>query len=255
MTEDTRSPKALYDAAASKWVRNEPVSLSDFTGRPAVLELCAPVGGARVLDLGCGEGYVARKLMRAGACEVVGVDLSGAMIDAARSEEARAPLGVRYEQGDATDLAGFGDRSFDLVVAVFLFNYLANDAMLTCMREVHRVLSPGGRFVFAVPHPAFPFVRRDKSPPFYFDVGATGYFEGRDVRFAGRIWRRDGVPLDVQFTHKTIEDYFTAMGAAGFATLPVVRELHATAELRAQDPTFFGPLGDAPLHLAMAIGR
>ena len=54
----------LYDATAAKWVRRAPTSLSDFTGRPRTLELCRPVEGRRVLDLGCGEGYCARRLMR-----------------------------------------------------------------------------------------------------------------------------------------------------------------------------------------------
>jgi SAM-dependent methyltransferase len=244
----------LYDATAARWVRREPVALSDFTGRPRTLALCRPVEGRRVLDLGCGEGYCARHLVRMGAAEVVGIDSSREMIAAARSEEAREPLGIRYEVGDATGLAGAWDGAFDLVLAMFLFNYLDVDATTRCMAEVRRVLRPDGRFVFAVPHPSLPFVRGEE-PPFYFSVGGGGYFSSRDRRFPGRIWRRDGTALEVQLVHKTFEDYFTALRAAGFRTLPEVRELGVTPDIEAIDPAFFGPLADVALHVAFALDR
>jgi ubiquinone/menaquinone biosynthesis C-methylase UbiE len=244
----------LYDATAERWIRREPTSLSDFTGRPRTLALCEPVAGRRVLDLGCGEGYCARRLVQMGAAEVLGVDSSGQMITAARAEEARAPLGIRYEVGDATELAELADASFDLVLAMFLFNYLEVEATRRCMAEVWRVLRPGGRFVFAVPHPALPFVR-DEEPPFYFSVPEGGYFSSRDRRFPGKIWKRDGTALEVQLVHKTFEDYFAALGAAGFRALPTLLELGTTPEIEAIDPAFFGPLADVPLHAAFAIDR
>jgi len=46
----------LFDTQAAHWVRQAPHCLTDFTARPAVLALCEPVAGLRVLDLGCGEG-------------------------------------------------------------------------------------------------------------------------------------------------------------------------------------------------------
>jgi ubiquinone/menaquinone biosynthesis C-methylase UbiE len=243
----------LYDATASKWVRREPTSLSDFTGRPRTLELCKPVEGRRVLDLGCGEGYCARLLVRMGAAEILGIDNSAEMIAAARSEEAREPLGIRYEVGDAARL-GQEDGAFDLVLAMFLFNYLDVAATTRCMTEVARVLRPGGRFVFAVPHPSLPFVR-DEEPPFYFSVPQGGYFSNRDGHFPGKIWKRDGTALEVQLVHKTFEDYFGALHAAGFRALPRLIELGVTPEIEAIDPGFFGPLADVALHAAFAIDR
>jgi SAM-dependent methyltransferase len=250
----TIAPVELYDANAAQWVRREPTSLSDFTGRPRTLELCQPVAGRRVLDLGCGEGYCARRLMQMGAAEVHGIDHSSQMIAAARSEEEREPLGIRYAVGDAVALPQLADASFDLVLAVFLFNYLDVGAMRRCMSEVWRVLRPTGRFVFAVPHPALPFVR-DEEPPFYFSVGSGGYFTNRDQRFPGKIWKRDGTALEVQLVHKTFEDYFRSLAVAGFRALPTLLELGVTPEIEAIDPAFFGPLADVPLHVAFAIER
>jgi ubiquinone/menaquinone biosynthesis C-methylase UbiE len=254
MTQDPRSARELYDESFSGWARTQPSSLSDFTARPAVLDMCRPWEGLRVLDLGCGEGYCARALKRGAAAEVLAIDVSGGMIETAKREETREPLGITYEVGDALELRKLQTHHFDRVLAMFLFNYLTADQTRTCMREVARVLSPGGRFVFAVPHPSLPWLR-EKSAPFYFDVGANTYFAARNTRFPGKIWKRDGSQLEVQLVHKTLEDYFEALEAAGFDRLPRVRELRVTPEILKVDPAFFGPLGDTPLHMAISVER
>src|SRR5690348_846754 len=110
-----KPPQSLYDATAVHWTRTGPQCVSDYTGRPAVLALCEPVAGQRVLDLGCGEGYCARQLRHRGAREVLGLDLSTGMLQAAEAQEQREPLGIRYLHGDATDLSSFASQSFDLV--------------------------------------------------------------------------------------------------------------------------------------------
>jgi len=245
----TESTAAIYDRAATDWQRREPVLLSDFTARPFLLEWCEPVAGRDVLDLGCGEGYVARQLRRRGAGRVRGIDISAEMVARARAEEARTPLGVEYAHGDAGQLDGIATASVDLVAAVFLFNYLDTAGTAAVMGQVARVLRPGGTFVFSVPHPSLPFLRGEL-PPFYFARGELGYFSARDVTLEGRIWRRDGVDVPVRCVHKTLQDYFECLAAAGFTALPDVHELRVTEEHVAFDPAFFGSLRDLPLHLA-----
>jgi SAM-dependent methyltransferase len=242
--------RALYDTQAGRWARTEPRSLSDFTARPRVLELCEPVAGRRVLDLGCGEGYVSRLLRRRGG-QVTGIDLSAGMIEEARREERREPLGIAYEVADACTLT-LEPGAWDLVVAVFLFNYLTLAQTREVLRAIRRGLAPGGRLVFAVPHPSFAFLGT-RARPFYFDAGGAGYFSGRDRACPGRIWRRDGTPLAVEMVHKTLEDYFRGLEEAGFTRLPRLRELAVTPELLGLDPEFFGPVADLPLHLALEV--
>jgi SAM-dependent methyltransferase len=254
VTQDTRSARDLYDENVGDWARTQPSSLSDYTARPAVIDMCQPFEGSRVLDLGCGEGYCSRALRRGGAAEVHGIDVSSGMIEAANREEAREALGITYQVGDATDLQRVPARHYERVLAMFLFNYLTTEQTRACMTEVARVLEPGGRFVFAVPHPSLPWLR-DHSPPFFFDVGTSGYFAARNTRWPGKIWKRDGTQLEVQLVHKTVEDYFEALGAAGFERMPRVRELRVTPAILEVDPAFFGPLGDTPLHLAISVER
>ena len=122
-------PRALYDLTAANWSRHQPCSLSDYTARPQVMALCEPLAGKIVLDLGCGEGYCSRMLRQRGA-QVVGLDVSERMIELARQAELAQPLGIRYDTADAVT-ADLGDASVDLVVAVFLFNYLGVEQMHT----------------------------------------------------------------------------------------------------------------------------
>jgi SAM-dependent methyltransferase len=257
-----QSTQVLYDASATNWVRSEPISLSDFTARPVVLGMCEPIANLQVLDLGCGEGYCSRELMRRGAASVYGIDLSAQMIAAAQVKEVAEPLGIRYEAADATAFPQVADASVDVALAVFLFNYLTVAQMQQCMQEVMRVLKPGGRFIFSVPHPSFPYMR-EAAYPFYFAVqgadagagAATGYFSQRDQQFPGKIWKRDGSDLDVQLVHKPLEDYFDALRLAGFQGMPIVRELRVLPEHVQLDPDFFQPLFDYPLHLAFQVTR
>lgn len=243
----------IYDASADNWRRTAPVLLSDYTARPFVINWCEPLQGAKILDLGCGEGYVARQLLARGAATILGIDVSSEMIERAR-KASDGDARLRFEVGSATDGTWAEPGSVDLVVAVFLFNYLTVEEMETVMRAAFHALRPGGQFVFSVPHPALPF-SRPHTPPFYFDAGGHGYYSGRNILFEGRIWRRDGVDVQVRCIHKRWSDYFRSLSRAGFTQMPEVEELRATEEHLAFDPSFFGPLRDVPLHVAMRIQR
>ena len=244
----------LYNQSAQNWTRSDPVLLSDFTARPFVLAWCEPIRGLRVLDLGCGEGYFARQLKQRGAASVEGVDSSSKMIDGALAAEQATPLGIQYRVSDAGELSNFADQQFDLIVAVFLFNYVDYEKMTSIMKGVWRLLSPGGRFIFSVPHPCFAYLHAEQ-PPFYFEREGKGYFSGRNELFEGQIWRRDGTQLPVRCIHKTLDDYFRALDAAGFSSMPAVRELHVQRKHLEMDAKFFEPLKDKPLHLAFQINR
>jgi hypothetical protein len=126
--------------------------------------------------------------------------------------------------------------------------------MTEIMKGIFRTLRIGGRFIFSVPHPSFAFLH-DEAPPFFFQRNDTGYFSGRNELFEGQIWRRDGSSVSVRCIHKTLDDYFRALAAAGFTSMPDIQELHAQPKHLEIDPEFFEPLKDKPLHLAFRINR
>lgn len=117
----------------------------DIADRTAALALSTGDAPRRVLDLGCGTGYLLRRLARElpQAMEMAGIDPAPAMVDvalAASAGEAR----IRLSSGVAEDLP-FADGHFDLVVSTTSFDHWVDQQ--AGLRECARVLVPGGRLV------------------------------------------------------------------------------------------------------------
>jgi arsenite methyltransferase len=116
-------------------------------GNPFSLESLNP--GDAVLDLGCGAGVdslVAARLVGA-AGRVVGLDVTPAMIERARSNQARLVLAnLTFQAGDAEALP-FPDQEFDAVISNGVFNLTLDKEK--ALSEAHRVLKPGGRLMMA----------------------------------------------------------------------------------------------------------
>lgn len=245
--------KKVYNDNAQKWLRLEPSSLSDFTARPAVFEACGELNNRSVLDIGCGEGYCARELKRRGAGDYLGLDLSTEMIHAAQLQEEKDNYGIEYRACNVSEY--IPEKPVDLCIAVFLFNYMRVDEMLATLSMVFNTLKPQGQFIFSIPHPFFPFVQTEQKAPFYFSSKDKNYFEDVNQQFEGKIWKRDGEPLHVQCVHKTFTDYFDCLRQSGFTKIPEIQELTVTQDLVNQDPTFFKPLLNQPLHVLFKVTK
>jgi len=140
------SDNGLWDEHAKWWI-------DGFTNGadPEYVEQIIPLaveelaGRAHVLDLGCGDGQIARALAAQGA-NVLGVDPTQLHIDVAIERGG----GPQYLLGGATDIPA-DDNSFDAVVACLVFEHI--DQMDEAMTEVARVLKPRGQFSFFLNHP------------------------------------------------------------------------------------------------------
>ena len=99
----------------------------------------------RVLDLGCGDGTTAVPLARLGA-EVVGIDIARNLVDAGNKRAAEAGLNrLTFQEGDACNLEGVSDHSFDLTLSVFGAMFAPKP--FDVAKEMVRVTRPGGRIV------------------------------------------------------------------------------------------------------------
>ena len=101
--------------------------------------------GFKVLDLGCGDGTTAVPEARLGA-DVLGVDIARNLVEAGNRRAKELGLAnLSFQEGDATDLAGLKDKSFDLVVSIFGAMFAPKP--FDVAREMVRVTRPGGRIV------------------------------------------------------------------------------------------------------------
>jgi SAM-dependent methyltransferase len=155
--ESERASRLWWDADADDYIaeHGRDIGEVDFVWCPEGLReadarLLGDVTGRRVLEVGCGSAPCARWLAAAGA-HPVALDLSGAMLRHAAALGASTGAPVPLVQAGAERLP-FADASFDAVCSAFgAVPFVAEPERV--MREVVRVLRPGGRWVFAVNHP------------------------------------------------------------------------------------------------------
>ncbi len=179
--------------------------------READADLLGDVHDQRILEVGCGSAPCSRWLATQGA-RPVALDVSAGMLRYARAAEARTGIAVPLVQADVCALP-FADSSFDAAFSAFgAIPFVADSAL--AMREVARVVRPGGRWVFSVTHPVRWIFPDDPGPAgltamqSYFD--RSPYVEVDD----------DGVPAYAEH-HRTLGDRVRELVAAGF----VLRDL------------------------------
>ena len=170
-------------------------------------------GARRVLDVGCGEGQVARRIAGTGA-EVVGVDPTAAQVEMARQRAG----GPRYVRAGAEALP-CRDGSFDTVVVCLALEHV--DAFETAIDEVARVLEPGGRFILLLCHPLL------QAPGgAWIDDRILGEMYWRVGAYLGDERRFDEIApgVDLLFVHRPLSRYVHAMGRAGLLIDDMVEE-------------------------------
>jgi ubiquinone/menaquinone biosynthesis C-methylase UbiE len=101
--------------------------------------------GMRVLDLGCGDGTTALPIARLGS-DVTGIDIAANLVAAGNRRAAAAGLSnLKFQEGDASNLQGVPDHSFDLTVS--MFGAMFAPRPFEVAKEMVRVTKPGGRIV------------------------------------------------------------------------------------------------------------
>ena len=155
-----------------------------------LVELAALRQGDRVLDLACGTGVVARLAApRVGATgQVIGLDLNSSMLTVARALPPPPGPAIDWIEGSATSM-GLPDRSVDVVLCQQGLQFFPDK--LAALREMHRVLVPGGRVLLSVWKSAGPYnTAVADALERYVDIGtATKYRASRNVPDAEELHR------------------------------------------------------------------
>lgn len=230
-----------------------------------IFDMCENhVKGATVLNVGCGEGFAARRLKVMGAEKIIGIDDNKEMIDRANE---RKGTGEFYIKGDASSLtqclkknwvetnmmlgAQFCEGGFDLCVTALLFNVMPISMMNDTMEHIYLLLRPGGYFIFSVPHPFM--LASNKEEIFGLrDNGSGKYFSLRDKVFDGMA--SDGNEVYARMHFKTLEDYVNALQVHGFDIVDL-KEARVTPEfLRSKDKCLESVI-DIPFHLIFKVRK
>ncbi|MFE7274273.1 class I SAM-dependent methyltransferase [Streptomyces sp. NPDC057623] len=205
-----------YDEIGEAFEGFKSLPLTRYGEVPGFLDMVGDVHGKSVLDLACGTGFYSREFRRRGAAEVLGVDISGEMVAAARKLEERDPLGVRYEVGDVSELRPF-ERRFDIATGVQALNYAQDITALERMcRNVHRSLEPGGEFFVLGQSPDY----RGDGPSldkYGFLCEPTGEETETGPRF--RVTALLDPPISIVAAVPRREVYESCLRAAGFSDL------------------------------------
>lgn len=201
----TRSAPSLYATYAAGAAESYQRHFVPAIGEPVarrLIEAAKPTPGDRVLDVACGTGVVSRLALQAVGTTgtVAGLDANPAMLEVARSI---TPRGIEWHAATAEDIP-LPDESFDLVLCSMGLQFFSDKVQ--ALREMRRVLAPGGRVVWCAPGPTPPlFVAIDQALTHRIGPGASMFvhavFSLHDADEARRLMEAAGfVDVGVEST-------------------------------------------------------
>ena len=193
------APDARYDEYAGwydAWIADPG---EDPVAKP-LFAIVGEVTGQRILDLGCGQGRIARHLAAQGN-ELVGVELSAEMLAHAAPAD-----GVTYLNGDVATTDWWDGTAFDGVIASM--SLMDIDDLAGAVRTAATVVRPGGWFAWSITHPVFPGIE---------EIRSSWPMDGS--YFDERLWFTDGKGLRgrLGINHRTLTTYLNTCLDAGFA--------------------------------------
>lgn len=217
--ENRRASRAWWDQDADNYQREHGdfLGVVDFVWCPEGLReqdvhLLGDVRAKRILELGCGAASAGRWLVTQGA-DVIALDVSAGMLRHALNQNEASGVPVKLVQADAAALP-FADESFDIVFTAFgAVPFIEDSARV--MREVHRVLRPGGRWVFSITHPMRWIFLDD--PTEHGLLAVHSYFD----RLPYVEHDETGAATYVE-QHRTLGDRLRELVAAGFTLVDLI---------------------------------
>lgn len=182
-----------------------------------LLNLLGDVKGKIVLDLACGEGRFARKIMHRGARRLVGVDISERMVELARTAEREHSFEIEYIVCDVAHLGKIG--AFDIVTAIFLFDYApTKEVLLDMCRTAYDNLKSSGKLIACInATPLFSPQENSISRKYgYIVKSPLTLYEGNPVEYSFFTTKHS---FNIIKYHWSKETYEWAFREAGFSEI------------------------------------
>ena len=144
---NTEPAKAAVNPNKALWEKGDFTEIAAFMRESgeALVKSIGITAPSRVLDLGCGDGTTAVPMARLGA-DVLGIDIARNLVEAGNKRAAALGLSnLKFQEGDACNLQGVSDHSFDLSISIFGAMFAPKP--FDVAKEMVRVTKPGGRIV------------------------------------------------------------------------------------------------------------
>lgn len=144
MTDQRYIPALAYRPLTALYDPVVRVTTRESVFKPALLRQAALQPGQRVLDVGCGTATltIAAKQLQP-AAELTGLDGDPEILRRAKAKAARAGVNIHFDEALSHRMP-YADASFDVVLSSLFFHHLNRDSKIAALREIHRVLKPGG---------------------------------------------------------------------------------------------------------------
>ena len=226
MNDRPISARDHWEEHAEDWIeltRSDPQY--ELLNKPAFLEI-VPAPGRCTIEVGCGEGRVARELLALGH-QVIGFDASPALARAAASHRIGLPVAV-------ADIASLPIATGAADIVVCFMVLMDIEDLDGAVAELARVVAPGGALCVGILHPIITsglFIPGDEYRTFYMGEYLKPMQHVLDVE------RSDGGIFHLRVEHRPIERYFRAFEAAGLAVTSL-REPRPSDELAEAHPEF-----------------
>jgi SAM-dependent methyltransferase len=229
-----------YDSIAAQYAAKvDSAPYNAFYERPAMLGMLPPVDGLRILDAGCGPGWYTGQLLERGA-RVDGIDASAEMVAHATRRLSHYPAAVASRAtlrvASLGETLPFADSAFDGAISPLVLHYLPD--WRPALREIRRVLAPGGWLLLSTHHPA--------ADAALFET--SHYF---DIEHVTDVWDWVGT---VEFYRRSLTEIFASLKDANLAIESVVEPV-PTQQFFQSKPDAYARLMRQPEFLILKVVR
>ena len=221
--------------------------------KPAMYKLLPDLHGKTVISLGCGTGEDSSNLKKQGASKSVGVDISEAQIEIAKSSYPECEFRVMdMEKLD------FEDESFDFAYSSLALSYVKNWSKL--LAEAYRVLKPGSEFLFSCEHPVVTAMefKEQSDEQKVWSLRIERNKKAGVANIEGDYLHQHptpvGISIDVTTWHRSFNQMFSEISGAGFAVKNLVEPL-PLPEMKKLSPSVYKALSFVPDFLIMQLEK
>ena len=192
-----------------------------------IIERARIISGAKVLEIGCGTGELTARLSSTGA-DIIATDLDENFLERARGQIRSSKVEFIAAAGET--LENFGAETFDVACGLSILHHLE---LGPALRNIYRVLKPGGRVVFSEPNMANPQILLQKNIPFLKRLAGdspdeTAFFRGQIGKILAAAGFKEVRVEPFDFLHPVVPDFaaiFFDSSGQFLEKVPLLREI------------------------------